>query len=600
MWIEPVTKRSKLARYLLLLVSIWLAATAVAQDGQYRSKVQLEQGDTLSQGAGLSIQELEQQINTISDSYAKSSAGRHLARHYVEQKEYAKAIDFYQTALAAEGLSDVANREMLRELAQVYLLSEDYRAAARTLERALAIDLIPDAADYLLLAQAYYRLGNYVPVVSALDKIGANKLTMTIAQQRQALALYYQAGAYPQCERILRQLLEAEPGNADNWHQLASIYLQQGKRQQALDQLALAREKSVPFREREILLYADLQAVNGNPHGAAETLTAALAVQTVEASGTNYRKLFSFWLTAREKHKATTALVQAARLTGDVELYLYLAQLQMEQEAWQPMYQTMTAACSNQLPDKYVGRANLLLGVSQLKLGDSTGARRSLINATLIGGASQQAGQWLKFMQAEPTTKDEARRIVGICYGAQDKRGSASTIAATKSKTARANEYGESAASGEDQVAVQTKVVAPLRLFYVTSDLPMAELMQKTRSLAVSMHVAIAKSGGTVNGPLQLISLGEMEDGREFQLAFPVKGTPRAGGKFKTRKSERFNCAYYVYKGPAEGLAASLVTFVEAVQAAGHELTQQSRFVFSNPKGGAPGSIEIEFQLGIQ
>ena len=302
---------------LLAGLALVLAAQVGAQDGQYRSKIRLDQGDSLSVGAGLSIADLEQQINSISDAYAKSSAGRHLARHYVEQKEYAKAIEFYQTALAAGGLSDVANREMLRELAQVYLLSEDYRAAARSLERVLAIDLAPDAGDYLLLAQAYYRLGNYVPVVTALDKIAAQNLPLTIAQQRQALALYYQAGAYPQCERILRKLLDAQPGNADNWHQLASIYLQQGKRQQALDQLTLAREKSVPFREQEILLYADLQAVNGNPHGAAQTLAEALQAQTVEANGRHYRKLFEFWLTAREQDKAAAALVQAARLTGE-------------------------------------------------------------------------------------------------------------------------------------------------------------------------------------------------------------------------------------------------------------------------------------------
>jgi tetratricopeptide (TPR) repeat protein len=596
MWIESVLIKAGykgMQRLLLPLgLSLVLAAPGVAQDGQYRSKIRLDQGDSLSAGAGLSIAELEQQINSISDAYAKSSAGRHLARHYVEQKQYAKAIEFYQTALAAEGLSDVANREMLRELAQVYLLNEDYRAAARTLERALAIQLAPDAGDYLLLAQAYYRLGNYVPVVSALDKIAAQNLPLDIPQQRQALALYYQAGAYPQCERILRQLLDAEPGNADNWHQLASIYLQQGKRQQALDQLALAWEKSVPFREQEILLYADLQAVTGNPYGAAQTLAQALRAQTVEANGKHYRKLFEFWLTAREHDKATAALVQAARLTGDIELYLYLAQLQMEQEAWQPMYQTMTEACSAQLQDKYVSRANLLLGVSQLKLGDTAGARRSFINATLIGGATGQAGRWLQFMQAEPATAKEARRIVGICYGSSDKGVSAGSIA-----VAQAAADTDAPAEGQGEVAVQTRVVAPLRLFYTESDLPLPELAAKMRSLAVSMQVAIVKSGGAADGPLQLLSIGDGA-GAQLQLGFPVKGSPRAGGRFKMRKSEPFNCAYYTYKGSMDGLVVSLGEFAEAVQAAGYELSDERRLVFANPKGDS--AVEIEVQLGIQ
>ena len=124
-----------------------------------------------------------------------------------------------------------------------------------------------------------------------------------------------------------------EPDNPANWHQLAAVYLQQGKRKEALDQLTLAWDKLVPFREQDIMLLADLQAVNNNPYGAAVILERALSDKSLQANGLNYRKLFQFWLQAREQERASAALVQAARLSGDIELYLYLAQLQMEQQA---------------------------------------------------------------------------------------------------------------------------------------------------------------------------------------------------------------------------------------------------------------------------
>ncbi|MBP6683094.1 MAG: hypothetical protein KA159_07230, partial [Halioglobus sp.] len=107
-----------------------LASPAFAEEGQYRSRVRIESSADVGSGAGLSVEELERQISSIQDSYARSSAGRHLARHYVEAGDYARAIEYYQTALAAGGLADIANREMLRELAQVYLLSENYAEAA--------------------------------------------------------------------------------------------------------------------------------------------------------------------------------------------------------------------------------------------------------------------------------------------------------------------------------------------------------------------------------------------------------------------------------------------------------------------------------------
>jgi tetratricopeptide (TPR) repeat protein len=586
-------------RAISALLALVLALASQGQEGQYRSKIRIDPAGDVNQGAGLSIDELEQQIDSISDSYAKSSAGRHLARHFVEQGQYDKAIEYYQTALAASGLSDIANREMLRELAQVYLLSKNYEAAASALERVLRIKLVPDTADYLLLAQAYYRLGKLVQVVSTLDPLLDMKRALSVPQQRQALALYYQAGAYAQCERLLRQLLDAEPDNPDSWHQLAAVYLQQGKRKQALDQLALAREKSVPFREQDIVLLADLQAVNGNPYGAAELLQDALAQQTIAANGLNYRKLFQFWLQARENDRAGAALVQAARLSGDIELYLYLAQLQMEQEAWQPMYQTMLAACKGPLQDKYVGRANLLLGISQLKLGDESSARRSFINATLIGGVGAQAGQWLEFMKAAPATDREARGIVGICHGPGDKQLATAALAAQDDGQSAATAADTSSTPTPAAPPVETKTVPGMRFFYLEYNKPLAQLATEAKSLALAMGVALVKGGGTVDGPLQIIAQGE-GDGGVLQLGFPYRGSPRGGGKYQTRVTGEFKCAYLVHEGRVDSLADLWATLLASVEQAGYELTAERRVLLHVTRGGGERATRLELQIGVK
>ncbi len=162
---EPLRAARRYCCRICLSLLLAQASPAFAEEGQYRSRVRIDSSTDVGSGAGLSVEELERQISSIQDSYARSSAGRHLARHYVEAGDYARAIEYYQTALAAGGLADIANREMLRELAQVYLLSENYAEAASTLERALRIKLVPEAGDYLLLAQSYYRLGRLDRVV---------------------------------------------------------------------------------------------------------------------------------------------------------------------------------------------------------------------------------------------------------------------------------------------------------------------------------------------------------------------------------------------------------------------------------------------------
>jgi hypothetical protein len=222
--------------------------------------------------------------------------------------------------------------------------------------------------------------------------------------------------------------------------------------------------------------------------------------QEIPGDAKNYRKLFEYWFLAREEQKMQAALSRAARLSGDTELYLYLAQLQMEQRAWQAMHQTMLAACAEQLADRYVGRANVLLGISQLKLGDAVNARRSFINATLIAGANTQAAQWLEFMGAEPATRKESRRIVGVCYGSIDKQQAEDGTLIVDAPEAAA----------DPGVEFQIKTVPSLRLFYASYEMPLAELAAQAKSQVVRMGVSLVKSGGSVDGPVLVISLGDL------------------------------------------------------------------------------------------
>ncbi len=273
-----------------------------------------------------------------------------------------------------------------------------------------------------MLAQAQYRLGDYVAVVVALDGISAAGLALDARQLGQALALYYRVGAYQQCERILQQLLSLQPDEPQHWHQLATVYLQQNKQQQALDQLSLAHEKGITFTGPQLQLLIDLRANAGNPYSAAVLLQEAMAAGNLERNSANQSKLFQLWLQARERDRARTALQAAASSSGDTELYLYLAQLQMEDQQWSAMLSTVLAACNRRLDDRYVSRANLLLGVSLFKQGREQEARRAFINATLVGGANEQAAQWLQFMNAAPATEGELRQVRGPCFGSQGKK----------------------------------------------------------------------------------------------------------------------------------------------------------------------------------
>lgn len=562
------------------------------EDGQYRSKILVTPDENWGQQGSLSIEELEQGLGKLEDDYARSSAGRHLARHYVAQKQYDKATAFYRQALAANGLSPIANREMLRELAQVHLLAQAYQAAVLVLEQAVAIDLVPAADDYLLLARAHYELANYLALVKVLDALLNFKLTLGEAQLQRALAMYYSAGAFAQCEALLQQLLQISPQKAEHWRLLGSVYLQQNKKRAALDHLSLARRKFVPFSEEDILLLADLQAANANPLGAAATLSKALDASEVSGSGDNYRKLFQFWFQAREPQQAQEALQQAAKLTGDTQLYVYLAQLQMEQEDWPAMHATLRTACRNQLPDQFVGRANLLLGISTLKLGDRPGARRAFINASLVGGVNAQAGQWLTYMEAAAPTQDELRRVVGQCYGSQGKQQKLLAGAV------KAGAVEPPSSISSDTLAIKT--VPAMNLFLAEQKNTPAELIDLLGGLGLRLNVSVVKAGGRAGGAMHILFDGNAVGPQKksaWQVGLPVSGSVAPRGRFRVEALPAYKCAHRLYEGPREGLIPALVQFAAQVDSAGYSRSGADRIVLG--EGSAGSNLRLELQFGL-
>ncbi|KZX58958.1 hypothetical protein A3709_15460 [Halioglobus sp. HI00S01] len=573
---------------LLALLLSQFVAVALAQDtGQYRSRVLLDPLGDIGKGSEMSLQELEQSIDSIRDPYARSSATRHLARHYVNEGDYPAAIAWYREALRSDGLSAVANREMRRELAQVYLQAEEFAAAASLLDEVLAMELVPATADFLLLAQARYRLGDYVAVVVALDGVQAAGLTLDEEQKRQALALYYRAGAYPQCETLLRELLVAAPQEADYWHQLVSVYLQQSKRQAALDQLMLAMEQGVDFDPSQYVLLVDLLAVNGNPYGAASLLEQLMAAGTLPHSGAHLRKAFELWFQARERGRAQQALVAAARETGDTELYLYLAQLQLEDEAWPDVEQTVLLACQRRLEDRFVSRANLLLGVSLLKQGRDAPARQVLINATLVGGAHQQAAQWLRFMDAVPPNEDELRRVRGPCFGSEGKQ--LALIESMPQQPAPTQPESELESADVDTVPVlEVQRAAATRYFFAAYDEPLEQLLPQMRTLAVRQSVSLVKASGTADGAPQFLNLQNIRG-----IGIPLRGNAQTRGRYRVVSTKAFDFVSFAVS-PEAGVEAQLTAALASLEKAGIIPSGGWRLV---PDQGQNESLQL--QLGV-
>jgi len=131
--------------------------------------------------------------------------------------------------------------------------------------------------------------------------------------------------------------------------------------------------------------------------------------------------------------------------------------------------------------------------------------------------------------------------------------------------------------------------------------MPLEELAGQLESLVVRMGISLVKAGGSVDGPLQIISQGEFPAAGDptWQLALPSSGSPSAKGKFRVRSAAKFKCATTRLEGEGAEFVAQSLRFADALQQAGYVLTGERRLVLPSQGAGA-GAQQVELQLGIE
>lgn len=639
---------------LLLLFSLLLNSGGLWAQEQYRSRMYIDLEVAPTENVSMSVGELEKNLGTFQDAATRASAEKFLAQHFAGSKDYGKAAQYIEKALQNPAITPDNKRDMLGQLARISLLQKNYDKAASAIQDFLSVKQAAggsaDAEIYWLLAQVQYKRRNYVASAAAMDKALALQKNPTTEQLKNALAIFYSTGSFDRAAQIMQRLVAADLNNAELWQQWVSLYLKAGKNAQALDVMALAWEKGIPFREQDILLLTDLYTINKIPGRGARVLEEAIASGKLKSSGKINDRLFRLWMQAGERDKAQAALAKAASDSNDVELQLYLAQMSMEKEQWQTMQQQVLKACDGNLPDKLAARANLLLGISQLKLGDTELARRSFINATLVGGAAD-AAQWLAFMKATPATNSEKAGIAGPCATSgtgsmfaasmpESKRAASaetsdtasasvetssvetSSTESTSTESSGASETAttETASSTETSAAAQTasalshikgdpsaaltvKVTEPVRLYLGDYALTAEEMAEKIVPLATKLGITIVKEGGKIVVPMYIIfpELMSNSGGKiKVRFGFPVTGNPRPQGRYQFVRDKGFKCVSREYNGAPDGIAKAFAQLYADAVAKGLKLSGESRQIASTDNVVGGKTVKLELQVGVQ
>lgn len=569
----------------LLLTLLFFCCSSFA--AQYQSRELAPPSAQEIQAGALSIDELEAQLDSNNNDYQKASTARFLARHYLQEKAYAKSILYYKKSLESDGLSRYAKQDILAELAQAYYLHKQYQPSINSFKQRLELGGKEEAHHLLIEALAHYFLAQTAEALSAADKAQQLQARPTAEFLQQLLMIYYNQGAFTKALNVQKSYLQLKPWDANGWKQLSTIYLQKKDYQNAASSLSLALQNQLELTEQDIMQLAELYAVTKNPYAGARLISTHIK----RANFQQLEKQYRYWLMAKEYQLAIKSLQQMLAIKPSTEDYLELAKLNQLMQDWSAMQNAVLSACKLHLPDELAGEANVLLGISELEQGHYEQAQIAFTNATFIGGVIEEANAWLDYMQAE-NIDAELDDFKGPCAPSWARFSPKQVVVASK------NSATSDAAPAIDY---QIKTTAEQTLAIADYTLPIKELERKIKPLAIKLGMNIAQNKGKIDGGLLFIFSEPANANAEiihFQMAFPVSKVPEVRGqRFRIEQDSGYYAASLIVETKPKDLIDYWATFYQQVVADGHELAMNAR---QNILAAEGEKIKVELLIGLK
>lgn len=318
---------------------------------------------------------------------------------YSAQGKYSQAIDAFEKCLALGGLPDVAQLNTMYNLAQLYVVREKYRKAVETFQKWFAAAPDPPAEAHYMYAIPLLQLGRKKAALEQAELALKKAKSPKEPWLQLALSLYFENKRYRDAVRVLEILVARFP-KKQYWMQLSAVYSELDQDKKALAALEAAYLQGMLTDERELLNLAQLYLYNEVPYKAAKVIEKGMAEGRVKGSAESWELLANAWLAAREREKALKPLERAAAASSKGQLYLRLAQVQIDREQWADARKSLRKALSKGgLADR--GAAYFLLGIAAASDAEWEEATEAFEAASEFEDRRDAAREWLAHIAQE-------------------------------------------------------------------------------------------------------------------------------------------------------------------------------------------------------
>ncbi len=183
--------------------------------------------------------------NDRSSKYAQAFAHTLQAQIYYEKDKSADAIAEYKKAVDMDALPNDAQFQTIYQIAQLQVQDEKYADALSTLDQWEKQTGAQTADELALKSNAYYRTDKFQDAVDTMKKAISMTDKPSDSWTQILMASYFELNQYDQAAQVVQQQMAKDPNNKKLLNQLATIYIQADKPQQALDLMSKAKSQGL-------------------------------------------------------------------------------------------------------------------------------------------------------------------------------------------------------------------------------------------------------------------------------------------------------------------------------------------------------------------
>ncbi len=353
------------------------------------------------------LDRVKQRISSM-NSYEIAMMYNFYAFIHYNQEDFGKAIEAFENVVSQQPIPESFEMSTLFSLAQLYMMKQDYDKVVEKLQRWEVVNRgkIP-AKNYVLKAQAMYQKKDYTAslgyITQAIDLVEADPDFGPVAQEGWYIlqrAIYFELKQPEKVKDVLLNKLVKHYSKGKYWIQLGGMYGELENEAKQFAVLEMAYQQGFISKGSDMFNLAQLYYYHGAPYKAAKMMETAFANGELDKNLRNMRFVANCWTASKDSDKAVPALIDAAGLSENGNLYSQLSQLYLNMDKWDEAISAADKALDKG-DLRQPGTVHLVKGMSLFNQKRFNDALNELAKAEKHAGTKTMAQQWQRYVTSE-------------------------------------------------------------------------------------------------------------------------------------------------------------------------------------------------------